>query len=95
MIGSGSGSRKSDYATLEDEGRITKIEKTLTASAVAFEAAMYLEAPVQKLSRKMTLLVRGVNYNEHVDEHTRRWLRHRCLRSMWTLDVCLFSNKPW
>ena len=60
MIGSGSGSRKSNYATLEDEGRTTKIEKTLTAIAVAFEA-MYLEAPVQKRSRKMTLLVRGVN----------------------------------
>ena len=60
MIGSGSGSKKSDYATLEDEGRTTKIEKTLTAIAMVFEE-MYVEAPVQKCSRKMTLLGRGVN----------------------------------
>ena len=49
MISSGSGSSKSDYATLEDEGRTTKIEKTSTAITVAFEA-MYVEAPVQKRS---------------------------------------------
>ena len=36
-----------------------------------------------------------VNLNKHVDNHTIRWLRHRCLWFMKTLSVCLISFKPY